>query len=427
MIENYESEAAYINALSDRSGLPQGFRTAAVPLKFIPGEKPRGGELNMTLSAVLLDEPTDAFAGVFTSNRFPGCPVIVGRERLSSEKIRGVLINNRIANVCSPSGIEDIDHLLNSLAETAGGSAEEYFSSSTGVIGWGLPVEEMVKSIPELLKKLDTGSCMELARGIMTTDSFPKIRSAKVEGGTIVAVTKGAGMIEPNMGTMLCFVMTDLDISRKDLREILPRAADGTFNRISVDGDQSTSDMILVFSSRKTSGVSKEVFSSRLEEVLGDLAEDIVRNGEGTSHVIKVSVSGAPDGRSADILARSVVNSPLVKTAVAGNDPNVGRIISSLGDAAGNGNIPLDTGRVQVSLGGTVVFRNGRFELDSEREEIMSAYLKKASLTPGLKGYPEHNRTVDIDIELGTGDGRARVLGSDLTHEYVSENADYRT
>ncbi|MBI9101143.1 MAG: bifunctional glutamate N-acetyltransferase/amino-acid acetyltransferase ArgJ [Spirochaetales bacterium] len=427
MTENFISESAYLADLEKRGQLPRGFRTASVPLLFLPSERPQGGEQKMMLSMILMDEPSDSFAGVFTSNRFPGSPVIVGKERMDAPHTRGVIINNRIANVCSPTGIEDIERLLSALSKSTGGDVHDYFSSSTGIIGWQLPVDKMISALPDLLSGLNRDSALKLAKGIMTTDSFPKIRSIQVGGGRIVAVAKGAGMIEPNMGTMLCFIMTDLDVSRFELRGLLPGVAERTFNRVSVDGDQSTSDMVLVFSSKKAGKVDLEEFRIALEGVMGALAEDIVRNGEGTAHVIKVNLTGASDDKSAGLLARAVVNSPLVKTAVAGNDPNVGRIISSLGDCAGNLDLPLDPRRVSVSLGGTLLFKESKFMLDAEREEKMSAYLKSAELNSELKAYPEHSRTVDIDIDLGLGGGVSSVFGSDLTHEYVSENADYRT
>jgi len=426
----YKHEDEYIRDLEARGQLPRGFRVASVPLTFVPAERPQGGEQRMMLSLIRLDEPTADFAGVFTRNRFPGNPVILGKQRLEEETVRGVLINNRIANVCSDHGLEDAREILEALAQAdpdPESRPESWFSSSTGIIGWGLPVREIRQAVPRALAALSGGSALPLARGIMTTDAFPKIRSVRVGEGTILAVAKGAGMIEPNMATMLCFVLTDIAVSRKDLREMLPGVADGSFNRISIDGDQSTSDMVLAFSSGQVKGVSREEFRKALSSVFLEMAEDIVRNGEGTSHVMRIRLTGAADEASARKLAKGVANSPLVKTAVAGNDPNVGRILSALGDCAGNEGIGLDPSRVTVSLGGDVLFRNHRFELDPEKEDRMAAYLRETQLTAGLKGYPEHYRTVDIDIDLGLGTAETLVFGSDLTHEYVSENAEYRT
>lgn len=347
------------------------------------------------------------------------------------------MINNKVANVCAPGGIETAEDLCTALGALTGDDGKMYFSSSTGVIGWSLPFPAMKEALPSLVARLEENrrreeeapgeALLEVARGIMTTDSFPKARSVTLGGGRIVAVAKGAGMIEPNMATMLCFVLTDIDISREALRRILPGAVDRSFNTISVDGDQSTSDMVLAFSSGRKAPVGEEAFAAALEELLRGLAEDLVRNGEGTGHVIRLTVTGAPDDRIAREAGKGVINSPLVKTAVAGNDPNVGRILSSLGDYAGNNGIDLDPSRVTLTLGGYRIFREGRFELDQKTEDSLSAYLRDAQLPSDSQGYPVHRRTVDISLDLAMGSGSAQVLGSDLTHEYVTENADYRT
>jgi glutamate N-acetyltransferase/amino-acid N-acetyltransferase len=234
-------------------------------------------------------------------------------------------------------------------------------------------------------------------------------------------------MIEPNMATMLCFVMTDLDISRESLRRVLPEAVEGSFNTISVDGDQSTSDMVLAFSSAGKGSVSEGEFAAALTTLLRDLAGDLVRNGEGTEHVIRLVVSGAPDARTAREAGKGVINSPLVKTAVAGNDPNVGRILSSLGDWAGNNGVNLDPDRVTLTMGGRILFQAGRFTLDQTTEDYLAAYLREARRPAESPGYPIHQRCVEIGLDLGMGSGTAEVLGSDLTHGYVTENADYRT
>jgi glutamate N-acetyltransferase/amino-acid N-acetyltransferase len=261
----------------------------------------------------------------------------------------------------------------------------------------------------------------------MTTDSFPKVRTVTLGEGRITALAKGAGMIEPNMATMLCFVMTDLDISRESLRRVLPEAVEGSFNTITVDGDQSTSDMVLAFSSAGRGSVSEGEFAAALTTLLRDLAGDLVRNGEGTEHVIRLVVSGAPDARTAREAGKGVINSPLVKTAVAGNDPNVGRILSSLGDWAGNNGVNLDPDRVTLTMGGRILFQAGRFTLDQTTEDYLAAYLREARLPAESPGYPIHQRCVEIGLDLGMGSGTAEVLGSDLTHGYVTENADYRT
>ncbi len=427
--ELYKSKEEYLNELEKRGKLPEGFKISVISLEFFPVERPVEKPLPMRMSLLALDEPTDVFGAVFTRNKCPGAPVIIGKERLLSEKIRGVIINNKIANVCTETGIKDSTLLLEYLAKETGASAEEFIPSSTGIIGWRLPVEDMVKNIPRLVSGISPGSGVDLAKGIMTTDSFPKLRSAEVGDGRIVAVAKGAGMIEPNMATMLCFIMTDVTIERESARNILKKVVEKTYNCISVDGDQSTSDTAIIMSSCKKKKVSEEEFEAALYKVCSDLAVDIVRNSEGCGHVVKVSVTGASDFETARNVGKAVVNSPLVSTAIFGNDPNVGRLLSSIGDYAGNNKMELNKNKLIISLGGEVVFDKGAFRLNQEKEIRLSNYLKARSLDSEHKEFPQHNHTVNIDIDLGTGhdSGSAAVFGSDLSYGYVRENADYRS
>jgi glutamate N-acetyltransferase/amino-acid N-acetyltransferase len=381
----------------------------------------------MNLCLLRLDKPTPLFAGVLTRNRFPGHPVLLARELLDRETSRGVIINNRIANVGASGGLEAAREITRNLEALDAPDRGSYFAASTGVVGWELPQKAMQEALPALTASLRGDSLLPLARGIMTTDAFPKLRSLPVGEGRITATVKGAGMIEPHMATLLGFILTDLAVDRGELRSALGEAVEQTFNRITVDGDQSTSDMVLAFSSGLKPAVSPEKFRAALTQVCGDLAQDLVRNGEGVGHVIRVTVKGAAGSAEALKLAKAVGNSPLVKTAMAGNDPNVGRILSALGDAAGEGNLGFKPERTVLSLGGEVVYQKGRFELDPEKEDRLSAALRLAALGAGKKPFPEHERTVDITAVLGLGAGEAVILAADLTHGYVSENADYRS
>ena len=200
-----------------------------------------------------------------------------------------------------------------------------------------------------------------------------------------------------------------------------------TFNRITIDSDQSTSDMAIILSSNKKPLSSIEAFEEALFSVCKQLSHDIVRNGEGTTHVIKVTVSGARTAEEAAGTGKAVANSPLVKTAVFGNDPNVGRIISSLGDYTGDSGITIDPLRLNIRMGGETIFDNGSFTLDQQKEERLTEYLKTCSMDSGTLTYPPHQRTVDIEIDLGIGDCTEEVLASDLTYDYIRENADYRS
>ncbi len=430
MVNKISCATDYRKELESRGALPAGFSTGCTQLQFSPAELGTGKLMKMNLSLLLLDKPTDTFAGTFTRNIFPGAPVKLCRRRLENKLFRGIVINNKIANVCIETGVDDSEKVLAAAAEHIGCSPEELMGSSTGVIGWRLPVSQMIAAVPGMVgaAKNDTErNAVLLSERIMTTDSFAKLRSRNVCGGKITAIAKGAGMIEPNMATMLCFIMTDLDIGRDRLREMLPGIVNITFNRISVDSDQSTSDMVIVSSSKIKPCDDAEAFRTGLKQVCSELAEDIVRNGEGTGHVIKVTVGNASSEAEASAIGKALVNSPLVKTAIAGNDPNVGRFVSSIGDFCGNHGVELAVERMEIKLGGEIIFSNGSFDLNPEKEKRLAAYLNDCGTIPEHKGWPVHEKTVNIDINIGMGKSRSTIIGSDLTHEYVRENADYRT
>ena len=426
-MEFYKSEEEYLSELQKRSKLQEGFLTSTVSISFIPEEKPVDKKLTMNLTLIELDKPTELFGAVYTKNAFPGAPVILGRKRLKNKFIRGIIINNKIANVSARRGKEDAERILGRLAKVSGGSSIEYIPASTGIIGWKLPVEEIIKALPDLTVNLKGDSILPAARAIMTTDSFPKVRQRRAGGGTVLGIAKGAGMIEPNMGTMLAFILTDLNIGRDEIRELLKKCVNKTFNRISIDGDQSTSDTAVLVSSGKKKTARPSELKTAVEDVCRELSEDIVRNGEGVSHVMEVSVKKAPSEEIAVNIGKAVINSPLVKTAVFGNDPNVGRLLSAVGDYSGTNLTGLSLRNLSINLGGIEVFSNGFFRLDTEKEKRLSEYLKSCGFDPALHGYPVHDKKVEIVIELGEGMKSAKVLGSDLSYQYVKENADYRS
>ena len=426
-MESYSSESQYLEALAARSVLPRGFRVATKGITFFPRERESDTPLPMNLSLILLDEPTRDFGAVFTRNRFPGAPVIVDRERLSRPTMRGVLVNNKVANVCAPRGVENIASLLGALGKRLGCDGEDFFAASTGIIGWELPVEEMQGALPDLVAGLSTSPLLGVARAIMTTDAFPKVRSMRVGSGTIVGTAKGAGMIEPNMATLLCFLCTDVAVDRDTLQDDLAWCVERSLNRISVDSDQSTSDTAIILSSGRAGMADHEEFRAGLLSVLTGLAFDIMRNAEGLGHVLRVGVEGAEDEQTALGAARAIVNSPLVKTAVFGNDPNVGRIVSAVGDFMGNAGRRIDAGRVTIRMGGDEIFADGCFRLDAEKENRLSRYLRDRAFDSKRLPWPQHDRTVDIDVHLGGPAARVEVLGSDLSYDYVKENADYRS
>ncbi|MDR1626005.1 MAG: bifunctional ornithine acetyltransferase/N-acetylglutamate synthase [Spirochaetia bacterium] len=427
-MRGFLSEEEYLAYLESVARLPEGFRVSTGEIGFWPRERRVEKPLAMRLALVLLDRPTRDFAGLFTRNRFPGVPVLIGRERLrSAGQVRGVLVNNKVSNVCAPGGLRDAEDVLGALGAELGAPGGEFFPASTGIIGWGLPVAEMRAALPALVGNLHGGSCADAARAIMTTDAYPKALSAVVGGGLLTGFAKGAGMIEPNLATMLVFLMTDLAVPRTVMQDCLARVCERTFNCISVDSDQSTSDTVLLFSSGARPAPGAGEFEAALEGVCAGLAQDIVRGGEGTAHVIRVRVSGASGFGAARDFGKAVINSPLVKSAVYGNDPNVGRIVSALGDFAGNSGLDFEASAVRIRLGSELIFRGGAFELDEAKEKKLSDYLRQAAMDPARKTYPPHRGCVEIDVDLGGGGAEAVVYGSDLSREYVTENADYRS
>ncbi len=391
----------------------------------------------MTLTLLALDQPSPDFAAMFTRNAFPGAPILVGRQRLTAATLGAVIINNKISNVCAPGGVAASEEICAATAGLLGLAPTQVLPCSTGVIGWTLPVEAITAAIPQAVSALTNDSIMPAAEGIVTTDLYPKIRRATVGAGSIVGIAKGAGMIEPNMATMLVYILTDIAVPRSELRPMLARAVDASFNAISIDSDTSTSDTVVALSSARVPFNDWGTFERGLHQVCRDLAEDVVRNGEGVRHVIRVTVRNAASQGLARALGKAVVNGPLFKCAVAGNDPNVGRLIQAIGKHVGAHAPGTNLSKLNARMGGVEIFANGVFQLSPEKEAALVAHLRSAELytsappkdgifTPPIE-YPPHERCVELEIDIGNGAASASVLGGDLTHEYVSENADYRS
>jgi glutamate N-acetyltransferase/amino-acid N-acetyltransferase len=431
----FSSRDAHRAWLARHATLPTGFRVGTARFGFTPREAPKPARMTLTLLA--LDRPTADFAAVFTRNAFPGAPVVIGRRRLAEPAVGAVLINNKISNVCAPEGVPDSERLCRELGRLLSIPGDAVIPCSTGVIGWSLPVDAMIGALPEAVASLSAPSALPMAEGIVTTDLYPKLRARPFAGGRIVGIAKGAGMIEPNLATMLVFLMTDLTVPRAQLREILPRVTATSFNTISVDSDTSTSDTVLLLSSGQLPCPDIAGFEAALSEVCRELADDIVRNGEGVRHVMRVVVSGSPTTDFARSLGKTIVNAPLFKCAVAGNDPNVGRLVQAIGKHVGVAAPELDLSKLRASIGGIEIFAGGAFRLDPAKEAALVAHLREAELYASAApkdgvfappiDYPPHGRCVEIAVDLGLGGAGATVLGGDLTHEYVSENADYRS
>jgi glutamate N-acetyltransferase / amino-acid N-acetyltransferase len=421
--------------LAGQAALPRGFRVGTTSFAFTPAEVAKPAR--MTLTLIALDRPTPDFAALFTRNALVGAPVQIGRRRLEEPALRAIAVNNKISNVGAPDGVGTAERLCAAVAGALGARPTEVLPASTGVIGWQLPIEALVAAAPEAVQALSPGSALPAAEGIMTTDLYPKVRRAEVGGGSIVGLAKGAGMIEPSCATMLVYLLTDLAVPRGDLRDLLPGIVDRTFNAISVDSDTSTSDTVALLASGAAPAPDRAAFARALETVCADLAEDLVRNGEGVHHVLRVRITGAPSEAVARAVGKSVVNSPLVKTAICGNDANVGRILAAIGKPAAGVGAAIDPARLRVAIAGQEVFRAGAFQLSRDKEAALTAHLRETELyasqvpadgvfVPPVT-YPPHERSVDLEIDLGSGAASTQVLGADLSHEYVSENADYRS
>ncbi|MEY4940816.1 MAG: hypothetical protein RIQ93_2551 [Verrucomicrobiota bacterium] len=431
----FTDRAAHRAWLASHAALPAGFRVGCARFEFIPREAPKPAK--MTLTLIALEQPTPDFAAMFTRNAFPGAPVIVGRQRLGEPTLSAIVVNNKISNVCAPGGVEASERIAAEIARLLGVTGSQVLPCSTGVIGWSLPVDAMVAALPAAVATLQPSSLLPAAEGIVTTDLYPKIRRAVLGNGSIVGIAKGAGMIEPNLATMLIYIFTDLAVSRGQLRAMLARAVDASFNSISVDSDTSTSDTVVVLSSGRVPCEDLGAFERGLHTVCRDLAEDVVRNGEGVRHVIRVAVKNAASPALARALGKAVVNAPLFKCAVAGNDPNVGRLVQAIGKHVGAHAPGTDLSKLRASMGGVEIFAHGVFQLNPEKESALVAHLRHAELyvsAPPVDGvftapidFPPHERCVELEIDVGNGAASATVIGGDLTHEYVSENADYRS
>jgi glutamate N-acetyltransferase/amino-acid N-acetyltransferase len=372
------------------------------------------------LALAMADEPA-ATAAVFTRNLVRAAPVEIARARVRGGRIQALLVNSGNANACTgKEGERAALEASRAVAKALGIDDALVLPASTGVIGQPLPEGVIAAAAPSLVDALSVEGAPAFATAILTTDKAEKVahRAVKVPGGTatVLGVCKGAGMIHPNMATTLGFVFTDARLSPATLRAILKRCADRTFNRISVDGDTSTNDTLALMASGKVGGEVVKAGSpaaAKLErailEVLEELAVQIVADGEGAEHAVRIEVQGAEKPEHAFHVARTIATSPLVKTALHGCDPNWGRIVA----AAGRAGVPLDPKKVEVRIGDVTVFKAGRPVMD----EVIEARASEVMKAPRY----------DITLKLGAGKARDHYFTSDLGHEYVRINADYRS
>jgi len=388
----------------------QGFKASAVKAGL---KKDKGLDL-----ALIFSERETAVAGVFTTNKVVAAPVILTREHIKSGRARAIIANAGNANACTgKAGFNDARRTAELVADRLGVGSDEVLVASTGVIGQPLNVDRIAEALPALVERLSPDGIPTAARAIMTTDSFAKISHFEGHAGgrpyRILGVAKGAGMIMPNMATMLCFIVSDIRIDSHDLNGVLSSSVETTFNRITVDGDTSTNDTVLVMANGMAGNTAlteadSKGFARGLETVMGELAQMIVRDGEGATKVIHMEIRGAHSASDALKAARTVGNSSLVKTACYGQDPNWGRIMAALGRAG----IVMDEEKVDIWVNDILIVSAG---LGKGQEAE-----KKAA---GIMVRKEYTITID----LHQGDFEDRIITCDLTHEYVSINASYRT
>ncbi len=372
-------------------------------------------ELDLSL---IFSQKKAVTAGVFTTNKVKAAPIILSQERVKHGFIRAVIANAGYANACTGArGLHDAIQTADMAAKELGIAPEETLIASTGVIGAYLPCNLIINALPNLVKNLSPHGFKSIAKALMTTDSFPKISFFKGQADGqpfhILGIAKGAGMIMPNMATMLSFLLTDINIDSQILRPIFRSAVDSTFNRITVDGETSTNDMVLIMANgvagNKTLNTPDiKEFETGLTDVMGKLSYMIAKDGEGATKAVIIEVHGAASKDDAHRAARVIGNSNLVKTTIFGQDPNWGRIMAALGRAG----VTMEEHKVQIWIDGIKIVDGGCM-ISEEEEKKAAEKMKK-----------EH---IPIIINLNQGQYKDRIITCDLTYDYIKINAGYRT
>lgn len=368
--------------------------------------------------ALIYSEKESVISGMFTKNNIKAAPVKLDMKRVKSGKGQAIIVNSGNANACTgEQGMKDALEMTASAASALKLKSSKVYVCSTGVIGTPMPMERIIPKIAELAHNLGKSAISDVAAAIMTTDTFPKVVSKrlKIDGKviTISGICKGAGMICPNMATMLCFIMTDADIDKAALDKALRGAVQKSFNRITIDGDMSTNDTVLVMANgRAANELIKEkspafaVFESALSSVAYELGKLIVKDGEGATKFVEVEIRNAKNDNDAEKGAFAIANSMLVKTALCGNDANWGRLIAALGYSG----ITIKEEKTDIFLNGLKVAGNG---ITTGKDKAANERLR--------------GREIKIVVDLNLGKGSAKVLTCDLTEDYVKINAEYRT
>jgi glutamate N-acetyltransferase / amino-acid N-acetyltransferase len=381
----------------DRPVFPRGFRCASKNAGLKPSAK------DLTLFASDVDA---AAAAVFTRNHFPGAPVILGRETIRGGQLRAIVANSKVSNVATGAvGLENARRMARAAAAEVGTTSDRVLVSSTGVIGVPLPIEIIERGLNGMAAQLQDDPLVG-AEGIMTTDTHPKALTVSAGDSTITWVAKGSGMIEPNMATMLVYIFTDAAFDASALDRMLRQAVDVSFNMLSVDSDTSTSDTCVLLANGLAGPVDEDVFLGALTAGCIRMTEILARDGEGATRLLRATVRNASDERDARRIAKSLVNSPLIKTMVYGADPNVGRILMAVGKCF---DCTIQPDSTDAWINGHAVVRAGQ-RLDFDEQTVRSAL---------------GTEIVDIEVALGVGDARATAFGCDLTKGYIDENASY--
>jgi glutamate N-acetyltransferase/amino-acid N-acetyltransferase len=377
--------------------MPRGFQCAATNC----GLKREGPDLSLFVSEV-----DAAAAAIFTRNQFPGAPVILGREIIRGGTLRAIVVNSKVSNVANgETGIRNARRMAAAAAAEIGTSADRVLVSSTGVIGVPLPIDRIERGIRGMAGLLQADPLVG-ATGIMTTDTHPKAISRSVGDATITWIAKGAGMVEPNMATMLVYIFTDVRLEAATLDSMLRHAAHVSFNMLSVDTDTSTSDTCAILANGLAGTVDHAAFQEALTFGSIAMTQILARDGEGATKLLRIHVEQAASESDARAIAKSIVNSPLIKTMAFGADPNVGRILMAIGKCFTAIVRPDST---SASINGIDVLRDGR------RTDF-----DETGLRTSLRGDP-----VDISVSLGVGHASATAFGCDLTDGYIRENAAY--
>jgi glutamate N-acetyltransferase/amino-acid N-acetyltransferase len=397
----------------------------AVP-GFLAGGVAAGIKASGKKDLALIHSPSPArSAAVFTTNQVKGAPVLVSMEHARTGALQAIVASSGCSNVCTGErGIRDAREMVKQTAELLRIPPSHVLIASTGVIGQPLPMDKIRAAIPKLVKSLSPQGGREAAEAVMTTDTRQKEAALRCEVGgrtvTLGGMAKGVGMIEPHLATMFCFVTTDAAVARGALDPILRRSVDRSFNRITVDSDQSTSDTVAVIANGLAENAPLDKgarglrdFAVALDALVGRLARMLVEDGEGATKLVSITVRGAASRRDALVAARSVANSPLVKTAINGSDPNWGRIMMALGKAAAR----VEQDKVSISFGGE----------DGQAERLVERGMLREGVRLDRVREIMGRQALDITIDLGIGRGEERVWTCDLSEEYVRINGKYTT